>query len=339
MFMWGLEFMSPRNALVNKVLLVATGFALTLLFRKLFQKLRTISRSAAVHIAALLATSFLGAAIWRGTHSLLFQIYLNVKASRTVSVQFPMPAIGTFLYDGFVLSAWSLLYFGINNWMQLSQERERAIKAEGLAQAARLRALQSQLEPHFLFNTLNAVSSLVVSGKNGDAARMITRLSDFLRLTLDTINTPEISLVEEFEFLRRYLEIEQIRFGDRLQINIDADPDVMSGMVPALILQPLVENAVKHGVFAQEEGGTVSITAERRNGALRLCVADSGRGVEPEKLGCEGVGLSNTVTRLRELYGDQASFSLGQSPRGGLQAAIEIPLRASAANRASGDVT
>ena len=338
MFMWGLEFMSPRDASVNKSLLVATGFLLTLLFRKLFQKLRATSRSAGVSIAVLLAVSFVGAAIWRQIHSVLFEIYLSAKASSPISAQLSPLAIGTFLYDGFVLSAWSLLYFGINNWLELAQERERAIRAEAMAQAARLRALQSQLEPHFLFNTLNAISSLIVAGRNADAVRMITRLSDFLRLTLDIINTPEIALAEELEYARRYLEIEQIRFGDRLQIKIDADPEVMGGMVPALMLQPLVENAVKYGVFTQEVGGTVSITADKRNGALRLCVADTGPGVETAKLGLQGVGLSNTVTRLRELYGEQAFLSLGRSPGGGLQVTIEVPFRNSTTARTSGGI-
>src|SRR5262249_18784247 len=156
---------------------------------------------------------------------------------------------GTLMYDGFVLLAWCLLYSAITNWMQLEDQRERAIRAEGMAQAARLQALQSQLEPHFLFNTLNAISTLVVDGRTADAARMITRLSDFLRLTLETTDTPEISLAEELEFARRYLDIEQVRFGSRLRVIIDAQPDAMGGMVPALVLQPLIENAVKHGVL------------------------------------------------------------------------------------------
>ncbi|MGC2321294.1 MAG: histidine kinase, partial [Terriglobales bacterium] len=160
-----------------------------------------------------------------------------------------------------------------------------------------------------------------------DAARMITRLSEFLRLTLDTTDKPEIALAEELEFVRRYLEIEQIRFGSRLRVTIDAEPEAMSGMVPALVLQPLVENAVKHGVLTLEEGGAVSVTAVRNNGTLRLSVADNGRGAAKDRLSARGVGLSNTVTRLQELYGDAARLSLGPSSAGGLEVAIQLPFR------------
>jgi two-component system sensor histidine kinase AlgZ len=125
--------------------------------------------------------------------------------------------------------------------VELEKQRERATKAEARAQEARLAALRSQLEPHFLFNTLNAISTLVAEGQNPDAVRMIARLSDFLRLTLDTVNTSEITVAEELEFVRRYLEIEQVRFGDRLQVTIDAQPETMAALVPALVLQPLVE--------------------------------------------------------------------------------------------------
>jgi LytS/YehU family sensor histidine kinase len=196
-----------------------------------------------------------------------------------------------------------------------------------MAQAARLRALQAQLEPHFLFNTLNAISTLVVERQNADAAMMIARLSDFLRLTLDTADTPEIPVAEELEFVRRYLEIEQVRFGSRLRVTIDAPPEAMSGMVPALLLQPLVENAVKHGVLTSEHGGSVSVSVTRSNGALVLCVADDGPGMPKDRIAVHGIGLSNTATRLRELYGDDSRFSLSPSSPNGLSVTIEIPFR------------
>jgi two-component system, LytTR family, sensor kinase len=330
MFTWGLDFMSPRDALVNKSLLVLTGLMLTLFFRFLFRKMRKKYRSPIATIATLLAVSFTGAAVWREIHTLLFQGYYSVQATGTASVRLVRIPLGTFLYDGFVLLAWSLLYFAINGWMELEEQRQRATKAEATAHAARLRALQSQLEPHFLFNTLNAISTLVVERENADAARMIARLSDFLRLTLETTDTPEILLAEELEFVRRYLEIEQVRFGPRLRVAIKAQPEAMSGMVPALVLQPLVENAVKHGVLTHERGGSVWVTAEQNNGALRLCVADDGPGMPQNYVAVQGVGLSNTATRLCELYGDAARFSLGPSSAGGLAVTIEIPFRSSA---------
>jgi two-component system LytT family sensor kinase len=330
MFTWGLDFMSPRDALVNKSLLVITGLGITLIFRLLFRKLRKRSGNPIAAMAGLLAVSFVGAALWREIHTLLFQAYYNAQSTGNVSARFVPIPLGTFLYDGFVLLAWSLLYFAITEWMELEKQRERATKAEAMAQAARLRALRSQLEPHFLFNTLNAISTLVVEGQNADAARMIARLSDFLRLTLETTDTPEIPLAAELEFVRRYLEIEEVRFGSRLRVTIDVEPEVMSGMVPVLVLQPLVENAVKHGVLTHEQGGTVSVTAARNNGTLRLCVADDGPGMPQNGGGVWGVGLRNTATRLSELYGDASRFSLDPSSTGGLAATIEIPFRPAA---------
>jgi signal transduction histidine kinase len=327
MFTWGLDFMSPRNALVNKVLLVLLGLTLTVFFRFLFHKLREKRRSPLATVAILIGVSFTGALVWRETHTLLFRAYSGEQATGSFRTKLVAIPLGLILYDGFVLLAWSLLYFAINGWIEIEKQRARAVRAEAMAQAARLRALQAQLEPHFLFNTLNAISTLVVERQNADAAMMIARLSDFLRLTLDTADTPEIPVAEELEFVRRYLEIEQVRFGSRLRVTIDAPPEAMSGMVPALLLQPLVENAVKHGVLTSEHGGSISVSVTRSNGALVLCVADDGPGMPKDRIAVHGIGLSNTATRLRELYGDDSRFSLSPSSPNGLSVTIEIPFR------------
>ena len=325
MLIWGLNFMPARDALVNKVLLVAIGLVITLFLRRIFRNLRTKSRGLTFSVSFLVIMSFSAAAAWRETHSLLFQAYSSATTTGLISLRFLSISVGTFLYDGFVLLAWSLLYFAITSWMELEQQRARVITAEARAQAARLQALQSQLEPHFLFNTLNAISTLVVEGRNTDAARMITRLSDFLRLTLETADAPEISLAEELEFVRSYLQIEQVRFGSRLEVAINAEPEAQSALVPVLILQPLIENAVKHGVLTLEEGGFVSVNAARRNGSLRLSVTDNGPGITKERPAIAGVGLRNTINRLHELYGDAAHISFASC--GGLQVTIDLPFR------------
>lgn len=337
MFAWGLDYFNPRDALVNKVLLVITGFGVTLVLRQIYRGVRGRSHPSLAIALLICMFSFAGAAIWRETHNLLFQLYANVITNGNVAVKLVAIPVGTLLYDGFVLLVWSLLYCGVNDWIELAKQRERATKAEAMAHAARLRALQSQLEPHFLFNTLNAISTLVVEGQNSNAARMITRLSDFLRLSLDAAETPEISVAEELEFVRRYLEIEQVRFGDRLRVAIEAPADTMQGLVPALVLQPLVENAVKHGVLPQEQGGSVSVTIARNNGTLRMCVADNGPGVPDKAAVINAVGLSNTAARLAELYGEKSRFSLDSSPGGGVTATIEIPFRAPTTNTESGN--
>ncbi len=334
MFGWGLDFYSVRDALVNKALLVLTGFGTTLFFRALYRRTRARAATPLTSALLVLVVSFTGAAIWRETQSLLFQVCLRAIMGEEIAVGLARIPLGTLLYDGFVLLAWSLLYYGINDWAEIEKQRKRASKAEAMAHAARLRALQSQLEPHFLFNTLNAVSTLVAEGNNAAATRVIARLSDFLRLTLDTAETPEISVTEELEFVRRYLEIEQVRFGDRLQVMIDAQPEAARGLVPALVLQPLVENAVKHGVLPREQGGSVTVTIARNDGRLHLCVADDGPGLSQARNGQRGVGLSNTAARLKELYGEESHFSVACSPGGGVTARVEIPFRTATSNSA-----
>ncbi len=330
MFGWGLDFYSVRDSLVSKSLLVFTGFGTTIVFRALYRRARRQAMMPLTSALLVLVVSFTGAAIWRETQSLLFQACLRAISGERIAFELLRIPLGTLLYDGFVLLAWSLMYYGINDWTELEKQRKRASKAEAMAHAARLRALQSQLEPHFLFNTLNAVSTLVAEGNNAAATRMIARLSDFLRLTLDTAETPEISVTEELEFVRRYLEIEHVRFGDRLRVTIDAQPQAVGGLVPALILQPLVENAVKHGALPREQGGSVTVTIGRNDRMLQIFVADDGPGLSQTPNSPRGVGLSNTAARLKELYGEESHFSIVSSPRGGVTAKVEIPFRTAA---------
>jgi signal transduction histidine kinase len=193
----------------------------------------------------------------------------------------------------------------------------------------RLRTLEAELHPHFLFNTLHAISTLIHS-KPDAADRMISRLSDLLRLTFDRSGSARISLQEELEFLQKYLEIEQTRFQDRLGVNFDIDPDTLDAEVPRLILQPLVENAIKHGLSPKPGHGLITITAARRNGSLLLEVRDNGVGLNARtrvRLH-EGVGLSNTRDRLDCLYGSahRLEFSDGHD---GLAVRLEFPFHPS----------
>jgi LytS/YehU family sensor histidine kinase len=321
---WGLSYWSVDDVLANKLVLVATGFLLTLGFRGVYRT-APARRSPAAFALLVVLLSFGGAAAWIELQYLLLALYHFGPPVRWVAIQ-----PGTLLYHGFVLLAWSLLYHGVNAWFDLERERERAARAEALAREARLRALRSQLEPHFLFNTLNAVSTLVVEGRGPAATRMIARLSEFLRLTLDAADAPEIPVAEELEFVRRYLEIEQARFGDRLRVTVEADPASAGALVPALLLQPLVENAVRHGVLPREEGGSVAVSVEVDGPTLRLRVADDGPGPRGGAAG-RGVGLANTEARLAELYGGRARLSLEPAPEGGFAAAVELPFRAAGA--------
>ncbi len=209
-----------------------------------------------------------------------------------------------------------------------AQERERKAfeLAAGLAQA-KLQALRMQLQPHFLFNTLNAISTLVHRDARA-ADEMIGNLSDFLRLTLETADQQEVPLRQELDFLDRYLAIEQVRFGDRLRVTREIAPEVLSALVPSLILQPLVENAIRHGLEPSRQTGLLTITASRQGQVLRLVVRDNGVGLK-SKLSSnsrEGIGLANTRARLRELYGDAAGLELKGGPEGGLAVELTLPL-------------
>lgn len=216
------------------------------------------------------------------------------------------------------------------------QERElRASELEKRLAQARLQALQMQLNPHFLFNTLHAISSLM--HKNVDAAdRMIARLSELLRYALESTDAQEVPLSQEIHFLKRYVEIEETRFGPRLTVTFDIDANAKSVLVPNLILQPLVENAIRHGIEPHARPGKVFITARREGGRLLLTVSDNGGGL-PKTGHEEGVGVSNTRARLEHLYGGGHRFEMRQGPHGGLETALTIPCRLPDEVRAPGD--
>ena len=207
--------------------------------------------------------------------------------------------------------------------------RERGLKTSQLeAKLAKtqLQVLKMQIHPHFLFNTLNAISTLI--RKDPDASdRMLTHLSDLLRITLDNAGEQEVPLEKELELLEPYLEIEKTRFSDRLVIAIDIEPEVKSAKVPNLLLQPLVENAIKHGVGPRSSGGRIEISAKKENGRLLIEIRDDGLGIpgDSQKKLKEGIGISNTRARLKQLYGDNFKFSIHNRRDSGVLVEISIP--------------
>lgn len=204
--------------------------------------------------------------------------------------------------------------------LKASQLRTQLVQSQ-------LEALKMQVQPHFLFNTLHSVSALLSKDTDG-ARKMITRLGDFLRLTLENSGSMEVTLQQEIEFLNGYLEIERIRFQDRLTTNIHVDPEVLDVPVPNLILQPIVENAMRHAI-GNSTSGRVEINAFPRNGVVRIEVKDNGPGIQVDRTleapRGRGLGLANTRARLAGLYGNAASFELTNDPAGGLLVALEIP--------------
>jgi len=183
-----------------------------------------------------------------------------------------------------------------------------------------------QLNPHFLFNSLHSISALMHLDVEA-ADRMMVRLSDLLRAALETSDAQEVTLRAELKFLQSYLEIEQIRFGSRLTVKMDVAPETLDARVPNLILQPLLENAIRHGIEPHAKPGRIELRAQCVNGQLTLDVSDNGAGVKDTHAVSEGVGLSNTRARLRTLYGEAHRFELGNRPDGGLRVRLAIPFR------------
>ena len=236
--------------------------------------------------------------------------------------------------NGFIPLSWCALYFGIKYYHALEVERHRAMLAEASAREAELRALRYQIHPHFLFNTLNAISTLVLQGRATTAVSMITRLADFFRATLDDRSANEVSLEEELFLTQQYFEIEKTRLGERLTVQMNLDPTLMSCMVPHLILQPLVENAIRHGIAPRRGSGLVKIHVERAGTRARITVSDDGLGKAARTKGetSKGIGLVNTERRLRELYGDNYQFELRWREPSGCETVIEVPIQPATAS-------
>ena len=219
--------------------------------------------------------------------------------------------------------------FTLDYYRRYRERDLRAAQLESQLAQAQLDALRKQLQPHFLFNTLNTVSILIDEDTRA-AREMLVRLSDLLRATLDRGRAHEVTLRQELEFIEGYLEIERTRFQDRLTVTVAADPQTLDARVPDLILQPIVENAIRHGVAPRAAAGRIEIHAERLNGSLRLQVRDDGRGLPDGTNGTNGrgVGIANTRARLAQLYGAEHDFEMRAAPGGGLCVEITIPFRA-----------
>ena len=230
---------------------------------------------------------------------------------------------------GFIFLSWSALYFGIKYYQTVEAERRRVLAAESAARAAELRALRYQVHPHFLFNTLNAISTLVIEGERESATAMITRLADFFRATLEEETSEEVPLQDELFLTKQYLEIEKLRLGERLRVEIAVDPALLMSRVPHLVLQPLVENAIRHGIAPRRGNACVTIDAQQSANTLFIRVTDDGLGKQSRENGdfnaSHRIGLANTKKRLRELYGDAGSLDLKWPKTGGCQAVLKIP--------------
>src|SRR5271156_1197085 len=251
--------------------------------------------------------------------SLILQNFYHVPWHALVTV---------LMWSFFILFIWCSLYFSIKQWQQSSMEKERLLRAESELREARLLALRYKLKPHFQFNSLNAVSTLVLDGNAPAATRMLAQIGDLLRTSLDSEVTAEVTLSQELAFTEGYLAIEQTRLGERLRIDMAVPFETRDALVPSMLLQPLVENAVRYGVAPLIEGGWIAVKSALNADRLRIVIGNSGqRGEGEQKKNGNGIGLGNTAERLKTLYGANFEFSLGWPEAGGCEVVLELPLR------------
>lgn len=238
-------------------------------------------------------------------------------------------------FHGNIVTYWAILgiQYAFRYYRRYQEREQQALRLELHAAElktqlanAHLNALKMQLQPHFLFNTLNAIMVLVRQQKGRQAEEMLARLSDLLRCVLEDVEAQEVPLRRELEYLQLYLSIEQVRFQDRLSVEISADPSILDAAVPQMGLQPIVENAVRHGIGRSSAAGKIRVSAARVDSTLELRVQDDGPGLlAPELAQSRGIGLANTRLRLHQLYGDAARLSLENSAQGGAVATMMIP--------------
>jgi two-component system LytT family sensor kinase len=306
------------------VVVTATGFSLTLImaaaYRRIIGLRPTIVWPCTLLLLLVASGVFSVIEVW--AHATFFE-----PGWQPQGLEF----MGAILLDFSVLAAWTALYYGINFYLMLAAQSERMLKISAQANAAQLAMLRYQLNPHFLFNTLNSISTLVLLKQTERANAMLSRLASFLRYSLVGEPTQMVTLAQEVEALKLYLEIERMRFEERLRTRFDIDERAGEARLPSLLLQPIVENCIKYAVTPLEEGADIVISAAVAGDTVSISVSDTGPGlsdVQPRGAsggGSGGVGLSNTRDRLAQAFGPEHRFELRSNIPQGLVVMIEIP--------------
>jgi two-component system, LytTR family, sensor kinase len=300
------------------VVAAATGFCLTLILASIYR--RAIARGGGQQWLISVIALVLAALVFS---------YLEVWSHAAFVDPNWKPRIWEYLaltfIDFYVLTAWSGAYFGISYYMMTQHQRQRMLELTAEANGAQLKMLRYQLNPHFLFNTLNSISTLVLTKETTRANAMLDRLSRFLRATLAEDPGQTVTIAQDMETLQLYLDIERMRFQDRLHVVCEIDPGAAATKIPALLLQPLVENAIKYAVAPSEDGATITVRAERNGNRIRLIVADTGVGMATGALIPKGVGIANTRERLMQLYGEDQRMLISSNDPQGVIITIDLP--------------
>jgi two-component system, LytTR family, sensor kinase len=309
---------------IHTALLTATGYSITLLmaaaYRRLIRMKPIITWATSISLVLVASATFSAIETW--SHATFLR-----PGATPIGVEF----FGAILLDFALLAAWSALYYGINYYLLLEEQTDRLLRLEHQASAAQLAMLRYQLNPHFLFNTLNSISTLVLLKQTDRANAMLSRLSSFLRYTLVNEPTGQVTVEQEVETLKLYLEIEKMRFEERLRPKFHIDPAAAPARLPSLLLQPLIENAIKYAVTPQEEGADIAVDARRQGDRVLLTVTDTGPGADAQYTvraqQSTGVGLANIRDRLAQAYGADHRFETQTNIRGGFRVIIDIPFQ------------
>lgn len=298
------------------------GFVISFLLRPLYRAVW--EKALSTRIFAVIFGSFTASIIWILPYNLIYwELYKHGYRPDSWTGYFWGST--TVFY---IFICWSCLYFGIKFYQGMQEATQRALKANALAHEAQLKMLRYQLNPHFLFNTLNAISTLVLDKESVRANEMVARLSNFLRYSLDNDPMQKVTLEQEVATLNLYLDIEKVRFEERLELDFKVEEEADKALIPSLILQPLVENSIKYAIAKSESGGKLSLRAQVFANELLLELRDDGPGfelVDGELPNGRGVGIRNTRDRLQELYGDKHSFTISNVTPNGLQVSIRLP--------------
>jgi two-component system, LytTR family, sensor kinase len=312
----------PLSFFVPVLISAVTGYSISLvlsvIYRYIIEKRPIITWG----------TTLLAVAVASALYAYIDAWVLQTLRSSAEGTPFTSLLIGALYIDMILLGAWSALYFAINYFVRAEEQADQMLRLEAQATSAQLTMLRYQLNPHFLFNTLNSISTLVLLKQTEQANAMLSRLSSFLRFTLINEAAAKVPLTQEIETLKLYLDIEKMRFEERLRTFFVIDPAVENALVPSLLLQPLVENAIKYAVTPMENGADISVTAQLVGQRVRITVSDTGPGLQPGQQDhslSTGVGMANTRERLSQAYGDNQRFEHYIKAGGGFEVLLELP--------------
>lgn len=319
----------PENYYLYLPVISTIGMVLTLCLRWVYQV--TWDRTLGMRAFAILGASYCAGVVWILCRSVLFYNLFpeELKKHEELGGLELARYFDNSLSAVWVMLVWSALYFGIKYYLLSQEEQQRYLKAISMAHEAQLKMLRYQLNPHFLFNTLNAISTLILDKDTQLANSMVMKLSRFLRYSLDNDPMQQVTVEEEIASLELYLDIEKVRFAERLTLHFSISSTIEKALMPSLLLQPLVENSIKYAVSQSINGGSIAVSAGIENGQLQLIVADDGPGLDLRQGRLPkggGVGLANTRERLAQVYGDKQSFRLATTDPHGLTITIRIPL-------------